>query len=84
MKNLFDSLVRTYVPWLVGVLIGWLVSLGVPLDPEVETALTVVFMTSAGALYYLIVRLVEIHVSPRLGVLLGRAKQPVYEEYKGE
>jgi len=78
MKALFDSLVRTYVPWLVGVVIGWLVSLGVPLDSDVETSLTVVFMTVAAFLYYLVARIFETYVSPKFGKLLGRSKQPSY------
>lgn len=79
MKTLFDSLVRTYVPWLAGVIITFLVSLGVPLDPEVQPALLALLMLAASAAYYWIARLLETHVSPKFGWLLGLAKPPVYE-----
>lgn len=79
MKALFDSLVRTYVPWLVGVIIGWLISLGVTLDPEVETQVTLALMGGASILYYALVRVFETYVSPKLGWLLGNAKQPNYD-----
>lgn len=78
MKSLFDSLVRTYVPWLVGVVVGWLVSLGIPLDPEVEVQLTLVLVTAAAFLYYFLARIFELYVSPKLGWLVGLPKQPVY------
>ncbi|HWV49296.1 MAG TPA: hypothetical protein VN035_07555 [Microbacterium sp.] len=79
MKPLFDSLVRTYVPWLVGAVIGWLVSLGVPLDPEVETQITLLFMGVASFLYYAAARIFELYVSPKLGWLVGLPKQPIYD-----
>lgn len=79
MKALFDSLIRTYVPWLAGVIIGWLVSLGIPLDPEVEVQVTLTLMGAASMLWYFLARVFEIYVSPKLGWLLGLAKQPTYE-----
>lgn len=79
MKALFDSLVRTYVPWLAGILIGFLVSLGVPLDPEVEVQITLVLMLVASFLYYFLARIFELYVSPKLGWLLGLPKQPMYD-----
>lgn len=78
MKDLFDSLIRTYVPWLAGVLIGWLVSLGVPLDPEVEVQVTLALMGAASVLWYALVRVFEVYVSPKFGWLLGLGKQPEY------
>lgn len=79
MKALFDSLVRTYVPWLAGVLIGWLIRLGVPLDPEVEVQVTLALMGGASVLYYVLARLFEIYVNPKLGWILGLAKTPAYD-----
>lgn len=78
MKALYDSLVRTYVPWLAGVILGWLISLGVPLDPEVQTQLTLVLMGAAGIVYYAVSRWLETNVSPKFGWLLGLPKAPVY------
>ena len=82
MKPLFDSIVRTYVPWIVGAVIGWMVSLGVPLDPEVEPQLTALLMLAASMLYYVLARVFELYISPKLGWLLGLAKQPTYDEDK--
>lgn len=79
MKALFDSLVRTYVPWLVGVLIGALISLGVPLDPDVEVQITLALMGASSLLYYFLARVFELYVSPKLGWLLGLPKQPIYD-----
>ena len=80
MKDLWDSLVRTFVPWIVGAIIGWLVSTGVVLDPAVEGSLTVAVTGVATGLYYLVARLLEVYVSPRFGWLLGLAKAPEYEK----
>lgn len=79
MKDLFDSLVRTYVPWFAGVLIGWLISLGVPLDPEVEVQITLALMGGASLIYYFLARVFETHVHPKLGWLIGLPKQPLYD-----
>lgn len=79
MKALFDSLVRTYVPWFAGVLIGFLISLGVPLDPEVEVQITLALMGVSSLLYYFLARVFELYVSPKLGWLLGLPKQPIYD-----
>ena len=40
MKNLWDSIVRTLVPIVVGAVVGWLVARGITLDPEFEATLT--------------------------------------------
>lgn len=79
MKPLFDSLVRTYVPWLAGVLIGWLISLGVPLDPDVEVQVMLALMGASSLLYYFLARVFELYVSPKLGWLIGLPKQPLYD-----
>ncbi|MFA5898137.1 MAG: hypothetical protein WC829_03375 [Hyphomicrobium sp.] len=80
MKALFESLVRTYVPWLAGVIIGWLISLGVPLDPDVEVQVTLALMGVASILYYFLARVFEIWVKPKFGWLLGLAKSPTYDD----
>lgn len=78
MKALYDSLVRTLVPIIVGAVLGWFVSINVPLDPEFELALTVAITGAFQGLYYTAVRLFETYVSPKFGVLLGLAKTPKY------
>lgn len=79
MKALFDSLVRTYVPWLAGVIIGWLVSLGIPLDPDVGVQVTLLLMGVASIVYYAVARIFALHVSPKLGWLIDLPKQPIYD-----
>lgn len=78
---LLPSLVRTLVPLIV----GWVLSL--PLTPAVldllqvttgdaTRALTAAVTAAVAGLYYLAVRLFEVHGRPRLGWLLGWASQP--------
>lgn len=78
MKTLFDSLVRTFTPIIVGGVLGWFTTAGIALDPEFEGALTLAVSGLFAGLYYLAVRLFEIYVSPKFGWLLGLAKQPDY------
>jgi hypothetical protein len=78
MKALFDSLVRTVVPLIVGAVISFFVTRGVPLDPEFESTLTIALTAAFTGVYYIAVRLFEVYVSPKFGWLLGLAKQPEY------
>lgn len=76
VSALWASIVRTVVPIVVGAVVGWFVAAGIPLDPEFEVALTSVLTAAFSALYYVVVRILEVHVTPKLGWLLGYAKQP--------
>ncbi len=78
MKALFDSIVRTLVPIIVGAVIGWAVTTGIVLDDQFEVALTLVITAAFQGVYYVAVRLLELYVAPRFGWLLGIARQPVY------
>lgn len=78
MKALFDSIVRTFTPIIVGAVVGWLVTAGIPLDPQFEGALTLVVAGAFTLVYYVAVRLLETYVAPRFGWLLGVARQPIY------
>lgn len=80
MKNLFDSLVRTFVPIIVGAVLGFFVTRGIELDPEFESALIVALTAGFNGVYYLLVRLFETYVSPKFGWLLGLAQTPDYSE----
>lgn len=77
----FISLIRTFVPVLVGQIITWLAAQGI-LDATGEisglliTVFTLVFTTA----YYALARYLETFVSAKFGWLLGYAKAP---EYKG-
>lgn len=82
-RGLWDSLVRTYLPYVVGAIIGLLVAAGIPLDPEVETQLTVLLTLVAGAIYYLLARVVERAWPHLFGWVLGSSKQPEYTDPLG-
>lgn len=70
------SVVRTYCPLIVGGVLGFFASQGITVDPEFEEAFTGVLMLVGSGLYYLVARLFETYVSPKLGWLLGSAKSP--------
>lgn len=78
MKALFDSVVRTVVPYIVGAVISWFAMAGIEVDPDLKANLTVAVTAGIGTLYYLAVRLLETYVAPKFGWLLGLAKSPVY------
>lgn len=78
MKALFDSIVRTFTPLIVGAVIGWFVTAGITLDPEFEGALTLVVSGAFALIYYVGARVLETYVAPRFGWLLGVARQPIY------
>lgn len=73
------SIIRTFVPVLVGQIITWLATQGI-LDSTGEisglliTVFTLVFTTA----YYALARYLETFVSAKFGWLLGYAKRPVY------
>lgn len=71
------SLIRTYVPLGVGVLVAWLSSLGVVVDDSARTALVSGIGAVAAGLYYALARLLEAHF-PWAGLLLGKAVVPSY------
>lgn len=84
MRALFDSVVRTFVPIIVGFTLALFTSWNITPDPEFEAALTAALTAGFSALYYLVVRLFEVYVSPKLGWLLGLAKTPEYTDEKGK
>lgn len=77
MTNTILSLVRTYVPVAVGALAAWLLTLGIELDAEAQTGLTVALTGLVVAVYYTVARLLEKRW-PVFGILLGSTKQPEY------
>ena len=76
MTGFGSSLIRTYVPMVVALLVGWLTSLGVDITDQQKAALVAGISTVAGALYYLLARLLEKQF-PWATVLLGSSVQPV-------
>lgn len=78
MKDLFDSVVRSVVPYLVGGALSWVTSLGLEIDPQFEGSLTAALTLFFGTVYYIVVRALEVYVAPKFGWLLGLAKTPIY------
>lgn len=80
MNDYFTSLIRTYVPLIIGAVISWLALHGVNpslTDPQYSIVVTTLTAVVTG-LYYTVVRLFEHYVSPKFGWLLGLAKTPTY------
>jgi len=77
MGEFVTSLIRTYVPILVGQVAAWLALKGVQLDDQTVVAATAALGGLLSAVYYLVVRLIE-QKFPQIGVLLGSTKKPEY------
>lgn len=76
---LLASIVRTFVPLLVGVIVAGFTKLGVPVDDDSVAAVVNGFVSLAVALgYYVVARGLEVFASSKFGWLLGYAKAPVY------
>ncbi len=73
--NLFPSLIRTYVPLIVGYLVGWLATLGITVTSDQQVAIIGAIGTIAAGVYYTVVRLLE-KKFPWATVLLGSSVQP--------
>lgn len=76
LEALWASIVRTIVPVSVGAIMSWLTTRGLPLDDQLESALTAALTAAFALIWYVIVRLLETYVAPRFGWLLGLAKSP--------
>lgn len=72
------SVIRTVVPFVVGWVVTFLVARGFAVDDGTKTQITSAVTVLVGALYYVIIRLLE-QVKPKVGVLLGAAKPPAYD-----
>ena len=75
ISTLFPSLIRTYVPIVVGAFISWILTLGVELDESTEAGLVTALTAILIAAYYTLVRLLE-KKWPALSVLLGSTRIP--------
>jgi hypothetical protein len=75
------SLIRTYVPLAVGVLVSWLAARGLDLDPATSAGLIAGLTGLLAGVYYTVVRLAEAKW-PFLGLLLGHAAKPQYHPAK--
>jgi len=78
VKAVWESLVRTFTPIIVGAVLGWFATAGIALDSEFEGAVTLLVSGVLSGIYYVAARLLETYVTPKFGWLLGLAKQPDY------
>lgn len=76
VKGIGVSVIRTIVPVVVGGLLAALAEAGLDLP---EGLATEVVTTVVITLYYAVVRLLEEHVAPAWGWLLGYARPPKYD-----
>lgn len=74
--TLWASIVRTFIPIIVGAVLSFFVSRGIELDPEFKPALELLLSALFAFVWYVAVRLLETYVTPKLGWLLGLAKSP--------
>lgn len=81
MNNLIPSLIRTYVPIIVGSVAAWLLSKGIVLDQNATNGLILFLGGILSAVYYLVARVLE-HKFPQFSWLLGSAKAPQYQDSK--
>jgi hypothetical protein len=79
MNDFVTSLIRTYVPMVVGSVVAWLSVRGFDIDPAGVIGLTAFLSGFISAAYYLVVRILE-RQFPSAGVLLGSAKKPEYTD----
>lgn len=73
------SIVRTFVPMLVGGIVAVLAKIGLELDGETLAAVSAAITVGVGTAYYAVVRELETRLSPAYGWLLGKAGAPRYE-----
>lgn len=73
--SLSPSLVRTFVPFLVGFVGSFLARHGLNINDD---ALSAVLVLVIGYLYYVVARFLEVYGSAKWGYILGVAKAPGY------
>lgn len=78
MSDMFTSIIRTWVPTMVGAVLSWLAVQGVELDAGTEQSLVIGLTGALTAVYYALARFLEQRFS-WAGYLLGSKKQPSYK-----
>lgn len=82
LNDYMISLVRTYVPMAIAAALTWLaLRYGIVLDEDVSNKLTVAIVGLVLAVYYGVIRALEMRW-PWFGKLLGSSKKPVYREVR--
>jgi hypothetical protein len=78
MNNYIPSLIRTWVPVLIGSVAAWLFAkFGLVIDEDSKAQATAGFVAFVIGAYYAVVRYLETKY-PLVGWLLGMPKQPGY------
>lgn len=77
MSNFVTSLIRTYVPIVVGAVLGWLVSIGVEGVDQHQAEAVAGAVAFCQAAWYAAARVLEKRF-PQFGWLLGVPKNPTY------
>ena len=77
MNDFVTSIIRTYVPILVGAAITWLATKGIEVEENVKLQLVAGLTGLVSAVYYGAVRLLEQRWGT-FGLLLGSRKTPKY------
>lgn len=80
MKDFWISVVRSVVPAIVTAIAGYLAQWGITVDSTGIGGLEAALFAAGYSLYYGAIRLLETHVTPKLGWLLGHPAKPVYLE----
>lgn len=73
---LIASIIRQVVPLVVGWVLGTLASIGLNIDGPGQLWLTTAVTALVTGIYYIVIRLLETYVWPKLGWLIGLAKSP--------
>ncbi len=77
MNDFTTGLIRTYVPILVGAAVAWLITRGVAIDAQTQTAAIVALTGISQAVYYTAVRYLAKRW-PAVEILLGVKSAPNY------
>lgn len=78
IKDIWDSLIRTVSPLIVGYVVSFFTTRGIEVDPALAAAVGAGVGAVAAGVWYTLVRVFEVYVSPKFGWLLGLAKTPEY------
>lgn len=75
--NVLKGMIRTVVPYVIGLLVTWLGSKGINLPEDVQAQLSAAITVAIGSVWYGVVRKLE-KTNPDFGWLLGVKGAPVY------
>ncbi len=78
MNNFATGLIRTYVPIIVGAAVAWLITYGIAVDAQTQTAFIVALTGLSQAVYYTTVRFAA-KKWPAVEILLGVKNTPTYQ-----